>query len=328
MDSPFNIVIVGQRGRLAHEAVLFAASLRAADPGFEGRLIVAEPQPGPLWSWDPRIQSDDLRECLGELGAEVVPFASRHFGESYPNGNKAEALAVLPEGVPFVFFDTDTLVTGRLSEVPFDFGRPSASMNRENTWPRPPLYGPGYEAIWRAVFATAGADFAGSEDDVYPPEHWRRYLYFNAGWFFGPCPVRFGERLTSAMVALREHPPPELAAQALYPWLDQIALPPVIHAMGGGRPGPELDGLDGDVTTHWRAMPLLYARAPDPVIRFVEEIAAPNRIKKVLKGHEPFLRFLYQGRGAKARALFDRNDLPRQEAQIRRRLKAEGLWMR
>ena len=44
----FDIVIVAQAGRLTYEAVLFAASLRHSAPDFAGRLLVAEPQPGPL----------------------------------------------------------------------------------------------------------------------------------------------------------------------------------------------------------------------------------------------------------------------------------------
>ena len=63
-------------------------------------------------------------------------------------------------------------------------------------------------------------------------------------------------------------PLPELAAQELYPWLDQIALPLVIHSFGGGRPGPELAPLDGAATCHYRALPLLYATAPDATIAF------------------------------------------------------------
>ena len=47
------------------------------------------------------------------------------------------------------------------------------------------------------------------------------------------------------------------------PWLDQAVLPLVIHSLGGGRPGPALDGLDGDVTCHYRRLPLLYARDPE-----------------------------------------------------------------
>ena len=114
---PFNILIIGQAGRLQYEALLFAASLRANAPAFQGRLIVAEPQPGPLWDKDPRI-SPDLRAGLADLGAGIVPFESAHFGQAYPYGNKIEGLAALPAGEPFVFFDTDTLVTGDLAAVP------------------------------------------------------------------------------------------------------------------------------------------------------------------------------------------------------------------
>jgi len=60
----FNVVIVAQHGRLAYEALLFAASLRHSCPEFSGRLLIAEPQPGPLWEQDPRISDDRLRDAL------------------------------------------------------------------------------------------------------------------------------------------------------------------------------------------------------------------------------------------------------------------------
>lgn len=326
--TPFNIVIVAQAGRLQYEAALFAASLRASDPGFEGRLIVAEPQPGPLWRSDPRIKGRPTRDLLADLGAEIIPFESRFFGSAYPYGNKIEALSIAPEGTPFLFFDSDTLVTGALSALPFDFTRPTASMNRTGTWPELELYGPGYNQIWGSLYAKFGLDFQSSLDLSHPDEYWQRYLYFNAGWFLGPCPVAFGARFIEYATAIREAPPPELILQSLDPWLDQVALPLVIHSLGGGRPGPELDGLDGAITTHWRVMPLLYARAPDETIAALERIAAPNKIKKVLKEHEPFKRMIYQARGQKARALFDRANLPRKERAIRNKLKSNNLWMR
>jgi hypothetical protein len=80
-QQPFNIMIVGQAGRLQYEAVLFMASLRAMTPDFAGRVIVAEPQPGPKWDKDPRM-SADIREVLLGLGAEIAPFESAHFGQS------------------------------------------------------------------------------------------------------------------------------------------------------------------------------------------------------------------------------------------------------
>ncbi|MEM6824670.1 MAG: hypothetical protein AAF566_06135 [Pseudomonadota bacterium] len=328
MGNSFNIMVVGQRGRLGFEALLFAASLRAMDPGFRGRLIIAEPQPGPLWSFDPRIQNDDVRQALADLGTEIVPFENRHFGESYAHANKAEGLAALPQDEPFVFFDSDTLVTGALSAVAFDFTRPSASMNRENTWPKTELYGPGYTTTWRALYTQFDLNFESSLDTRYPDEHWERYLYFNAGWFMGPEPRSFGARFSDLMAAIRDTPPPELVCQKLFPWLDQIALPLIIHGAGGGRPGPELCGLDGDTTCHWRVMPLFYARARDVALDVLEDVAGLNRLKKVLKQHEPFRLMIYHGRGRKARALFDQEDLPRREAAIRNRLKTEGFWIR
>ncbi len=93
-----------------------------------------------------RPLSDPCRQLLTDFGAMIVPFTARHFGASYPQGNKIEALSVLPAGKPFLFLDTDTLITGPLDRVRFDFARPSASMRREGTWPKPPLYGPAITA--------------------------------------------------------------------------------------------------------------------------------------------------------------------------------------
>jgi hypothetical protein len=324
---PFNILCIWQGGRLQYEALILAASLRASSPDFVGRLIVAEPQPGPLWPSDPRM-AGKVKDYLVGLGAEIVPFESRHFGAAYPFGNKIEGLAALPESEPFLFLDTDTLVTGDLGAVAFDFTRPAASMRREGTWPVEDLYWPGYAATWKSLYDRFGLDFDSSLDLGQPDEYWGRYLYFNAGWFFGADPKAFGARFLDYALSIRDDPPAEMALQPLDPWLDQVALPLVVHSFGGGRPGPELAGLDGDVTCHYRLLPLLYARESDRVVEILEAVAAPNPIKKLLKDYEPAKRMIFQGRGRKARALFDQDDLPRREQQIRNKLKSEGFWMR
>jgi hypothetical protein len=320
-------MIVGQAGRLQYEAVLLVATLRPHTPDFAGKIIVAEPQNGPLWDRDPSM-SNDIKEALIAMGAEVRPFQSEHFGQSYPQGNKIEGLKVLPAGEPFVFFDTDTLITGDLNAIPFDFNRPAASMNRTATWPVEELYWPGYAAIWKALYDRFGLDFESSLDLTQPDEYWERYLYFNAGWFYGADPVEFGKVFTQFAVSIRDDPPAAMVIQPLDPWLDQVALPLVIHALGGGRPGPELIGLDGKVTCHYRALPLLYARGTDAQITILETVAAPNKVKKFLKQHEPFKRMIYQNRGHKVRDMFDRNDLPRREKALRNKIKAAGFWMR
>ncbi len=324
----FNVVVVGQHGRLAYEALIFAASLRYHSRGFTGRLLIAEPQPGPLWPRDPRIGSPELRAELEALGAEIVPFESRHFGKQYPYGNKIEMLTALPSDEPFVFFDTDTLITGDLGSVPFDFDRPSASLRREGTWPVPELYGPGYTGLWKSLYDKFGLDFESSLDLSQPDEFWQRYLYFNAGFFYYRCPHAFGEKFLDYARAIRDDPPVALCAQELDPWLDQAALPLVIHALGGGRDTLPQGLLDGSVSCHYRMFPMLYAREADHVVRTLETVTAPNRIKKILKEYNPIKRMVYQGRGAKVRALFDRDHLPRREQVIRNRIKSNGFWMR
>ena len=324
----FNIVVVGQSGRLQYEAVLFAASLRTNSPGFKGRLFVAEPQPGPLWPQDPRIDDEDARSLLTSLGAEILPFESRHFGASYAYGNKIECLGNLPHGEAFLFFDSDTLILDDVTQVPFDFLRPTASLRREGTWPVIELYGPGYTEIWKSLYDRFGLTFETSLDLAWPEEFWRRYLYFNAGYFFYRCPRIFGQRFLDMALSIRDTPPATLVCQPLAPWLDQIALPLVIHALGGGRDTLPEGFLDGRISCHYRMLPLLYAREDETVLAALEAVTAPNKIKKVLKKYEPMKRMIYQGRGKKVRELFDQTDLPSKEQAIRNRLKRAGFWLR
>jgi len=324
---PFNIVAVVQQGRLGYEALLLAASLHASDPGFQGRLLLAEPQPGPLWPDDPRLPDGPLRERLTGLGAEFVPFESRVFGAAYAIGNKIEMLTTLPDE-PFLFLDTDTLVTGPLSEVAFDFARPSASMKREGTWPVIELYGPGYTETWRALYDRFGLEFEPTLDLSWPDEFWRRYMYFNAGWFFHESPRAFGQRFLEYAAAIHQDRPAALVCQELWPWLDQIALPLVIASFGGGRPGPELQGLDGDLTCHYRTLPLLYATADDRVVTVLEAVAKEKENRRLLRDWEQARQMVFQNRGRRARALFDREALPVREQIIRNTLRREGLWLR
>lgn len=319
----FTLAAVMQAGRLEAEAVLLLGSLRRACPGFPGRVVLLEPQPGPLWPGDPRV-SAPVREVLAGLGAEVVPFESRVFGAAYPHGNKIEGLAALGAG-PFLFVDTDTVVTGDLGAVPFDFSRPTASMRRSDTWPKPGAFS--REAVWAALYARYGLDFAASQDAAWPVGDWRRYLYFNAGWFCGSDAAAFGARFLEVAADIHARPIPELQGQSLDPWLDQVALPLVIHGFGGGRPGAGLAGMDGDVTCHWRTLPLLYARESDAAVAMVETVARDPALKPVLRAHAPVRRFVYQGHGARVRAMFDRGALP-EEAEMRKALKAAGLWER
>ncbi len=324
---PFDILAIVQGGRLGFEALLLAASLRDSAPGFRGTLWLAEPQPGALWPADPRLPQGPLRDRLAELGARFLPFDARVFGAGYPQGNKIEALAALPDR-PFLFLDTDTLITGDIGAVPFDFDRPAASMRREGTWPQPEIYGPDRTGIWQALYRRFGLDFETSLDRTWPEDYWKRYLYFNAGWFLHRSPARFGARFLDIARSIRDDPPPELACQEIYPWLDQIALPLTIHGFGGGRPGPELAGMDGAATCHYRTLPLLYAREGDAAVAVLERVALQKENRRLLRDWPQARRMIFQNEGRKARALFDRADLPRREQALRNTLKREGLWLR
>ena len=102
----------------------------------------------------------------------------------------------------------------------------------------------------------------------------------------------------------------------------------MIHGLGGVRDALPSGFLDGTHTCHYRLMPLLFARERDHVVDTLREVAAPNKIKKVLKEYTPYKRMIYQERGQKVRDMFDRDNLPRKERQIRNRIKSAGLWER
>ena len=323
-----NLLIIAQAGRLQYEAIIFLASLRVSAPKWTGRIIVAEPRPEGAWVGHDTLMSEECRQIITDFGAEILPFTATHFGASYPQGNKIEALQILPPEHPFIFFDTDTLITGPLDQVKFDFTRPSASMRREGTWPLPPLYGPGYAGIWRSLYDRFGLEFDSSLDLSQPEEHWERFLYFNAGWFFGADPAEFGRRYLEWALALRDDPNDELACQTMDPWLDQVILPLVIHSFGGGRPGPALEGLDGNVTTHYRKLPLLYARFDVNAIDVLEEAVADKKIKRVLREWEPARKLVYQQKGrTKVQPIFADRPQPVKEKVIRNQLKSRGWWL-
>lgn len=316
-----------QRGRLEAEAVLMLATLRAVEPVRAYRLALCVPQESPVWS-DKRGISAQGRRFLEAAGAEILPFAPQHFGKTYPHGNKIEALAALPEGRPFLFLDTDTLPLAPLGALTLDFAHPAASLRREDSWPVPRPGGPSRAEIWRALYDQFGLDLDQAIDPHRDEEDWERYPYYNAGWFYGPCPRRFGALFLRIARGIRDAPPEALAGQSLTPWLDQIALPLVIHALGGGPWAVPRHDLDGRATLHYRLLALLYATAPEETVAFLERVAAEPDVRPLLSRHPPFRRYLYEDWGARCRALFDRGALPPVERDIRRRIRDAGLWCR
>jgi hypothetical protein len=116
-----------------------------------------------------------------------------------------------------VFFDTDTLILDELMDVPFGFDRPSASNKVEGTWPEIEPYGPGYTQIWKSLYDRFELDFDSSMDLSQPDEYWRRYLYFNAGFFYHRDAHEFGKRFLHYARDIRDNPSPETECQELNP---------------------------------------------------------------------------------------------------------------
>jgi hypothetical protein len=320
-----NILIVAQDGRLQYEALLLAASLRHFAPNKGLRLFVAEPQAGPLWPDNPRMTRPAIRRELRALGAEIVPLHNRHWGGRYPHGNKIEALSLLPAGEGFLFLDTDTLVTGDLTGL--DCARPTASVRVEPTWPRISLYGPDFAAIWGALYDRFALDMVGTLDQRFAPDDWRRYLYFNAGWIMGPCPQALGARMTEYALSIERDVPTAVATQTLYPWLDQIVLPLAITALGGGRPVPDT-GLDGALTLHYRALPVVYAAAPNTTVDLLEHVTGAAHLWDIFNQYVSFRRMIFKGEGRVLRAKVDRDALPWTYGALQRMIRDLGHWVR
>lgn len=318
-----NILIVAQDGRLQYEALLFAASLRHFPQNAGLRLFVAEPQPGPLWLEDPRMTRPAIRRELRALGAEIVPLHNKVWGARYPEGNKIEALALLPAGEPFAFFDTDTLVTGPLTDL--DAGRPTASGRVEPTWPRTRLYGPGFAEIWGALYGRFGLDMTSMLDLRHGPDDWRRYPYFCAGWFMGPCPQAFGARMTDYATALESDPPSQIATQALYPWLDQIVLPLVVASLGGARPDC---GLDRTLSVHYRALPVLYATGTDQAVSVLEACARKPHLWDIFNQYVSFRRMVFKEEGVALRGQFAGQPRALTYGALVRAIRQTGHWVR
>ena len=119
---------------------------------------------------------------------------------------KIEALEAFRLGKPFIFFDSDTLITGNLAEVPFDFNRPSGSLRHEATRPKVIVGGPDCQTIWKSLYDHFGLNFATSLNPKHAMSNCRHYLYFSAGFFYYQYPKIFGQlfadmRLKSANAA-------------------------------------------------------------------------------------------------------------------------------
>ncbi|NII12137.1 sulfotransferase [Oleiagrimonas sp. C23AA] len=201
-----SISFVCDAGRLEPQALLLAASLRAAHPTL--RLVAAVPG----------TVQDQTIKCLQTLNVELEPI-SNPLDEAYRIGNKLAALgAGEPAGLR-VFLDTDMLCM-----QPVDFSvlgmQPFAAKPAD-------LATFGSDALWRTLYSrfdlplpTARVVSTYSQGVMYP--------YFNAGMV---ASTRAGELAHSwADICRRIDAMDDI--QPKRPWLDQIGLPLAVASLG------------------------------------------------------------------------------------------------
>ncbi len=312
MTKDLQVLILAQPGRLDAAAELCAASCRA--PHSWG-VTVAGPRPSAIWPNNQELSPEGLT-ALVSLGARIIRFAPQYFGRSYPNGNRIEALFTLRPDQPFIAFDTDTLILGDLCAAELDSAAPGASERVEPTWPRGGQGRSGRKAVWRSLYHRFGLAEPSS------------FGYFCASRVHGPCPHRFATHWLSKALALRDSPPAALTGQALFPWLDQIALPLTLAALQGGQDAPRSRLLDDGLSYHYRSLALAHARAPRAALTHLDQVTQDPILAGLLARYAPFRKMLTPTGVARVRRLFKDHPHADREKPYRKRLKAAGLWDR
>ena len=195
---PIDSVRAGQSGRPNEHSDRRGAGRRTYEGGAFHRSLTATPIPpsgehhssrtrprGRSGPKPPASLTAGARGASGGLRAEVIPFRSGAFrGLLFPIANKVEALAVLPEGEPFVFFDYRyDREPAALSQVPFH-NRPTLRIDEaEATFGRRSTLRPRLRRRSGAASTTARPRLRLEPRSSSPDEHWEDILYFNAAWF-------------------------------------------------------------------------------------------------------------------------------------------------
>ena len=99
----YNILIIGQSGRLQYEAIMFLASLRQSTPDFNGQVFVAEPQHNEHWTQNPAITDPEIRGLINALGGKISPLENKYFREYTPMGTRLKRALSCPRASPSSF---------------------------------------------------------------------------------------------------------------------------------------------------------------------------------------------------------------------------------
>ncbi|NNU80656.1 hypothetical protein HMH01_09430 [Halovulum dunhuangense] len=281
------IAIIAQNGRLQYEAVLFVETARYFC-GDKVDIYILIPRRGENWSNEPDNINPQILDYFVKSGCHIVPFKNEIWGQSYPEGNKICCLRELPAGRPFIFFDSDQIITADVSELKFDFSHPLVSPGGHMF----PVQGQDQkfstEEYWRAVYEVCSETprKANAREDIKDS-----FPYYNAGCFGFEDPAQFHEKWMHFACLVDRSQHEIVLDQPKRPWLDQITLPVVCSHFGGADENA-LHGVFNNGTHsyhyHYPAKLCLTDQYWE-----LKKQGLFESLKYILEKHQPFQRIFY-----------------------------------
>lgn len=229
--SPWNVVMVAQRGWLGYQALLCAASIRAHHTADDVRIFICAPNNTRLWSYDPTLNDADLVAAFARYGCELLSFDNADFGSKYPHSNKFYSILSLPADEPFIFLDSDTVIAHSMRDDRFDFANPVLK-GGGSSWPKRERDTRSIAEIWRSLYRFFDIDPEPYFDAKHGDNAPQSFPYYAACLMYHESAGRFGSVMLEMARRLWLERPSALGGQKITPWLDQIVLP-LVHARLG-----------------------------------------------------------------------------------------------
>lgn len=320
-----NAFIISQNGHLEYEALLFVKSFLRFNSNNNVQLFVCTPRNSPIWKNDPNTINSEISDTIRDLGVKVVEFENRDFGSRYPHSNKIYAMEVLPEGEPFIFFDTDILIHGRLNPRKIDFSR-MVGRQASSTWPQKLDGKYSIEQIWGSLYDRFGLETDGWYRKGEAADSRTRYPYFNAGIIYHSCPRVFSRLFIEYMLEIDRSRPVETKGQKMFPWLDQVVLPLVMNKLGASNSIGRRNHPITDCAYHYHSLASLFFRPYRPMLKLAKELTAEPDVHDLFMKFHPARELLHGESYDKLVGLTDAKAISRPE--LKKYLRAEGYWLR
>ena len=190
----------------------------------------------------------------------------------------------LPPSEPFLFLDSDIILTGRIEPRHFDFVRPGLTPAMPN-WPIPKRSNCTIAEIWESLYRYFDLDPSGYFDRSLGANTHQCYPYYQGNVIYSANAGRFGSLMLDMAKRLWAEQPEPVRRQKLTPWLDQIVLPLVLAGLGIARkaqPDP-----CREIIMHYQ-YPLFLAVRNVEAMKCFEELRKDPVLESVLQHDEGF----------------------------------------